>query len=90
MEAQNEDGLFYSNETTNYYLLYKPNVDYLSNNGAMLNEERAKRISVASRQDDREAVVFGPGKYIGQGDLKPMGITFCQLPYEMHRRVVGA
>ena len=90
LEAQNEDGLFYSNETTNYYLLYKPNVDYLSNNGAMLNEERAKRISVASRQDDREAVVFRPGKYIGQGDLKPMGITFCQLPYEMHRRVVGA
>ncbi len=90
LEAQNEDGLFYSSETTNYYLLYKPNVDYLSNNGAMLNEERAKRISVASRQDDRNAVVFGPGKYIGQGDLKPMGITFCQLPYEMHRRVVVA
>ncbi len=90
LEAQNEDGLFYSSDTTNYYLLYKPTVDYLSNNGGMLNAERAKRISVASRQDDRKAVVFGPGKYIGQRDLAPMGITFCQLPYEMHRRVVVA
>ena len=29
-------------------------------------------------------MVFGPGKYIGQRDLTPMGIIFCQLPYEMH------
>ena len=32
----------------------------------------------------RWAIVFGPGKYIGQRDLTPMSITFCQLPYEMY------
>ena len=49
------------------------------------NEASARRISAASRGSGRKAVVFGPGKYIGQRDLTPMGITFCLLPYEMHR-----
>ena len=51
----------------------------------MLYEERAQRISAASRQEGRKAIVFGPGKYIGQRELTSMGITFCQLPYEIHK-----
>ena len=85
LEAQNEDGLFYSSDTTNYHLLYQPDADYLRNNEGMLNEERAHRISELGRQDGKKAVVFGPGKYIGQRELTSLGITFCQLPYEMHR-----
>ena len=85
LKRQNDDGLFYSNGATNYYLIYEPRVDYLSGNEAMLNEERARRISAGSRNDGRKAIVFGPGKYIGQRELTSMGITFCQLPYEMHR-----
>ena len=84
LERQNCDGLFYANEATDYYLLYEPDVDWLSSNEGILNEERAKRISVASGGSGRKAMVFGPGKYIGQRDLTPMGIIFCQLPYEMH------
>jgi adenine-specific DNA-methyltransferase len=82
---QNDDGLFYSNDTTNYHLLYEPDVDFLKNNGGMLNEERANRISALSQKEGRKAVVFGPGKYIGQRELTSLGITFCQLPYEIHR-----
>jgi adenine-specific DNA-methyltransferase len=85
MEPQNDDGLFYSSDTTNYHLLYEPDVDYLCNNDGMLNEERARRISELGKQDGRKAVVFGPGKYIGQRELTSLGITFCQLPYEIHR-----
>ncbi len=81
----NDDGLFHSNDTTDYYLLYEPNLDYLRGDAAILNEERARRISTASQQNDRKALVFGPGKYIGQAELTRMGITFCQLPYELHR-----
>ena len=51
----------------------------------MLDEHRAKRIRDANRPEGRKAIVFGAGKYIGQRDLTDMGITFCQLPYEMHR-----
>ena len=85
MTPQNDDGLFYSNDTTNYHLLYEPDGDYLRNNGGMLNEERASRISAQSQQDGRKAVVFGPVKYIGQRELTSLGITFCQLPYEIHK-----
>ena len=84
LERENNDGLFYTNGAMDYYLLYKPDIDWLSSNEGILNEERARRISAASRGSDRKAIVFGPGKYIGQRDLTPMGITFCQLPYEMH------
>ena len=91
LERRNVDGLFYTNLSadqaggaTDYYLLYEPDLDWLCGNEGILNEARAKRISAASRGCGRKAIVFGPGKYIGQRDLTPMGITFCQLPYEMH------
>ena len=84
LKRQNDDGLFYSSGTTSYYLIYEPDTDYLSGNEAMLNEERAKRISAACWKEGKKAIVFGAGKYIGQRDLTSMGITFCQLPYEMH------
>ena len=84
LERQNDDGLFYTNGATDYYLLYEPEIDWLCSNEGILNEERAKRISSASRGNGRKAIVFGPGKFIGQRDLLPLGITFCQLPYEMH------
>ena len=84
LDRRNNDGLFYTNGATDYYLLYEPDLDWLSGNEGILNEERARRISAASRGNGRKAIVFGPGKFIGQRDLTPMRITFCQLPYEMH------
>ena len=89
LERRNDDGLFYAADAADYYLLYEPDVDWLSGNEGILNEERARRISAASRGSGRKAIVFGPGKYIGQRDLTPMGITFCQLPYEMHGKVAA-
>ena len=85
LQPQDDDGLFYSSETDDYYLLYKPDLGYLGSDAAMLNEERARRISAASRAQCRRAIVFGAGKYIGQRELTDWGITFCQLPYQMHR-----
>ena len=84
LESQNDDGLFYSSGPADYYLLYEPEIDWLRSNEGILNEERAKRIGSASRGNGRKAIVFGPGKFIGQRDLTPLGITFCQLPYDMH------
>ena len=85
LEPQNDDGLFYAKGDTDYYLLYKPDVEWLRGNEAVLNLERANRISAARNGGKRRALVFAPAKYISQRDLTPMGITFCQLPYDMHR-----
>ena len=85
LEPRNEYGLFYSTDTTAYYMLYKPDRKWLASNEAILNEERAKRISEACKEEGKKALFFAPAKYIGQRDLTTMGITFCQLPYELHR-----
>ena len=83
LQARNEDGLFYSSPETDYCLLYEPDVDWLCGNSGMLSADRAKRIGVDAGPG-RKAVVFGPGKYVGQRDLTKMGVTFCQIPYELH------
>ena len=85
LQAQNDDGLFYSSDTTNYHLLYQPNMDRLESNCEMLYEDQALRIGSAAREVGKKAIVFGPGKYIGQRELSMMGITFCQLPYEINK-----
>ena len=85
LAPQNEDGLFHGDRTTDYYLHYRADFEWLHGHDAMFNEERAKRIAAVNKEASRKAVVFAPGKYITQRDLTQMGITFCQLPYEMHR-----
>ena len=84
LSPQGEDGLFYSTEKLDYHLLYEPDLEWLCSDKGMLNRSRARRISAASRGQGKRAIVFGPGKYITQRDLTTMGITFCQLPYELH------
>ena len=87
LAPQNDDGLFYGDDRADYYLLYRPDLAWLQSNEGMLNVERARRIGYVAREGGKRAIVFGPGKYIGQRDLSAMGITFCQLPYEMHLAV---
>ena len=81
LQAENEDGLFYRNGDTDYYLLYRPDIEWLRSSEAILNEQQARRI----RNVGKKAVVFAADKYMGQRFLTDMGITFCQIPYELHR-----
>ena len=81
LERLNDDGLFHRAGATDYYLLYEPDLDWLSGVEGMLNEERVNKIALVGRP----AVVFGPGKFMGQRELTGKGITFVQIPYEMHR-----
>ena len=77
----NDDGLFYSTQDQDYYLLYHPDLAWLRGNEGILKEEQARRI----RKVGRKAVVFGVDKFMGQKFLTDMDITFCQIPYELHR-----
>lgn len=82
LQAQNDDGLFFSKGDIDYYLLYRPDIAWLRSNEAILNEDRI--LQIGERQ--RKAVVFAAGKYMSQRFLTDLGITFCQIPYELHRR----
>ena len=86
LEMQNDDGLFHSDDENDYYLLYKPDLEWLRSNAAILNLERAERIRDASRENGRKAIVYAAGNYIGQRELTQMGIIFCQLPDALHER----
>ena len=87
LQRQNGNGLFYSTDQTDYYLIYEPSGDWLCGNDAVLNRERAEQISAASRGQDKDAIVYGACKYIGQRALSRLGIRFVQLPYEIHQPV---
>ena len=86
LEQKNDDGLFYSDDKNDYYLHYQPDLAFLSSDEAILKQEHAERIRNASRQNDKKAIVYAAGNYIGQRQLTKMGITFCQLPYALHER----
>ncbi len=86
VETQNENGLFHSDDENDYYLLYKPDLEWLRSNAAILNLERAERIRETSRETGRKAIVYAAGNYIGQRELTQMGIIFCQLPDALHER----
>ena len=87
LAARDDDGLFYRNGEQDYYLLYQPDLEWLGSHDAMFNAERAERIAQRNQAEGRKAVVFAPGKYIGQRELSGFGITFCQLPYQIHQRI---
>ena len=86
LEAQNGDGLFHSDDENDYYLIYKPDLEWLRGNAAILNLEHAERIRETSRENGRKAIVYAAGNYIGQRELTQMGIIFCQLPDALHER----
>ena len=86
LEAKNGDGLFYSDAKNDYYLIYKPDLEYLRSNAAILNLERAERIQDASNKNGRKAIIYAAGNYIGQRELTQMGIILCQLPDALHER----
>ena len=86
LDQKNDDGLFYSNDKNDYYLIYKPDLAFLRSNEAILNMEHAKRIRDSSQDNGKKAIVYAAGNYIGQRELTKMGIAFCQLPYSIHER----
>ena len=86
LEQKNDNGLFYCDDKNDYYLIYKPDLEYLRSNEAILNLEHAKRIQNSSYENGKKAIVYAAGNYIGQRELTKMGIAFCQLPYTIHER----
>ncbi len=81
----NDDGLFLETSEQDFYLLYQPDIDWLRSAEAMLSEGLVSRIGAIGKP----AIIFGPGKFMGQRELTARNITFVQLPYEMHRPLAG-
>ena len=74
-------------ETNNlrFYLIYEPTLEFLESSKSALNGERAAQIAKACKETGKSAYVYAPQKFVSQKELTNMGITFCQLPYNIHR-----
>jgi len=85
LEKVKQGADFYIGETENYrvHLIYKPDLKFLRSGESALNMALAE--SIAKARDKKTALVFATHKFMGQKELREMGITFCQLPYAIHR-----
>lgn len=76
---------YFVGETESYrvHVIYKPELDFLRSGESALNMPLAESISQAKGK--KTTLVFATHKFMGQKELSSMGITFCQLPYQLYR-----
>ena len=74
-------------ETDDYclYMIYRPDLTFLRSAESALTLDMAERIGKAVQQKSKTALVFAPWKFVSQKDLTKQKVTFCQLPYAIHR-----
>ena len=74
-------------ETEDYrlHMIYRPDIKFLSSAESALTRDLAESISKAAQQKGKTALVFAPWKFVSQKDLTRQKVTFCQLPYAIHR-----
>lgn len=65
------------------HLIYRPDQAWMRSNEAMLDIATAERIAAAA--GGQPTLVFAAGKFMSQKALTGIGLTFCQLPYSIHR-----
>jgi adenine-specific DNA-methyltransferase len=65
------------------HLIYRPELTFMRTHYAALSLEMAKQIEKSAK--GKPVLVYAAAKFVSQTDLKHRGITFCQLPYSVHR-----
>ena len=87
LTAAKKQDVYYFGETKDirFYLIYKPSLDFLESTASALDGVRAEQIAKACKETGQKAYVYAPQKFVSQKELTDMGITFCQLPYNIHR-----
>ena len=83
--ANREDYYFGETKDIRFYLIYEPTLEFLESSESALNGARTEQIAKACKETGKKAYVYAPQKFISQKELTDMGITFCQLPYNIHR-----
>ena len=83
--SEQDDYYFGETNDIRFYLIYEPSLDFLESPASALDEARADQIAKVCQETGKKAYVYAPQKFISQKELTEMGITFCQLPYSIHR-----
>jgi len=80
-----KDYCFGETNSIRFYLIYEPALEFLESNKSALDGKRAEQIAKACKETGKKAYVYAPQKFVSQKELTDIGITFCQLPYNIHR-----
>ena len=83
--GKQEDYYFGETNDIRFYLIYEPSLAFLESTASALDGARAEQIAKTCKETGKKAYVYAPQKFISQKELTEMGITFCQLPYNIHR-----
>ncbi len=83
--AEQADYCFGETDGIRFYLIYEPTLEFLESHKSALDGERTEQIARACKETGKKAYVYAPQKFVSQKELTDMGITFCQLPYNIHR-----
>jgi adenine-specific DNA-methyltransferase len=65
------------------HLIYKPDLAFMRSNESALTLDMAKQIEKSAK--GKPVLVYAAAKFMSQADLTRRGMTFCQLPYSVHR-----
>jgi adenine-specific DNA-methyltransferase len=65
------------------HLIYKPELAFMRSNKAALDMPTAECIK--KKAEGKPVLVYAAAKFMSQKALSELGITFCQLPYAIHR-----
>ncbi len=76
---------YFVGETDQYrvHVIYQADSAFLRSGNSALNAELAQ--SIAKTRNNKTALVFATHKFMSQKELTELGITYCQLPYAIHR-----
>ena len=80
-----KDCCFGETEEYRLHMIYRPDITFLRSPDSALTMPMAERIGAAAMQKGKTALVFAPWKFVSQKDLTKHKVTFCQLPYAIHR-----
>jgi adenine-specific DNA-methyltransferase len=65
------------------HLIYRPDLAFMRTNDAALSMPLAQQIAKSSKA--KPVLVYAAAKFMAQAALTGIDITFCQLPYSIHR-----
>jgi adenine-specific DNA-methyltransferase len=65
------------------HLIYQPDLVFMRGNDAALSLPLAKEIAKTAK--GKATLVYAAAKFMSQAELTRVGVTFCQLPYSVHR-----
>lgn len=83
---ENKEGFVGKHKGSSIYLLYKPDIEFMQSNKAVLTGSVADKLGKTRKPSER-IIYYSAAAYVSQKDMERLGIVFCQLPWAITKRI---